>query len=88
MAYQKKYIGTARDPAKNAFAVTPDDDTELQVGRAIFIGTTGDLTVIMANDDTDTPITFKNIASGILLPIEVRYVMATNTTATDIVVVQ
>lgn len=89
MAYVPKQIGTARDPAKLAFAVTPSDTDAIQVGRAIYVGTGGgDLTVVMANDLTNTPVTFKNVNSGSLLPLEVRFVMSTATTVSDIVVVQ
>jgi len=89
MAYVPKQLGTQRDPAKTAFAVTPSDTDEIQVGRAVYVGTGGgDLTVVMANDLTNTPITFANVNSGSLLPLEVRMVMSTGTSVSDIVVVQ
>ena len=87
MTYIKKYLGTPRDPGKNAFAVTPSDSTELTVGRAIWVGTGGDLAVQMANDEDADTVIFKNVSDGVLLPFEVRKVLSTGTTASDIVVV-
>lgn len=85
MSYVKKNIGTARDPAKSAFSVSPSDSTELTVGRAIWVGTGGNLAVQMANDSSS--VTFVNVPSGVLLPFEVLKVLSTGTTASDIVVV-
>ncbi len=88
MSYIPKNIGTARDPAKNAFAITPNDTNEIQVGRALYIGSGGNINVVMANDLTNTPVLFKNVPDGTLLPLEVRIVLDTLTTAQSIVSVQ
>ena len=67
-----------------AQAVTPSDATPLADGtRGLYIGGAGDVTVIMAQDGK-TPITFKAVPVGTLLPIAVNFVMATGTTATNI----
>ncbi len=66
--------------AHGAVAVTPSDATELGVTRALFIGTAGDLAVIMADGQS---VTFLNIANATLLPIQVQKVLAA-TSATNI----
>lgn len=70
-------------PASHAAAITPSDDADLTFAtRAIYVGTTGDLTVIL-RDDT-APVTLKSAAVG-YHPIQARRVMATDTTATNLV---
>lgn len=75
-------------PALNAVEVTPDDDTDLQPSaRALWIGGTGDLTVIMAGErDDNVTVTFSGIADGTWMPVQVRRVMEA-TSASDIVAV-
>lgn len=68
--------------AHSASAVTPSDSTELPCTRALYIGTTGNVAVVMADDQTT--VTFSNVPVGIL-PVQVTKVMSTNTTASDIV---
>ncbi len=73
-------------PARGAFAVTPSDTANLAAyAKSLYIGVTGDVTVVPMNAaaDTDT-VLFKAVPVGIL-PVQVRRVMATGTTATDIV---
>ena len=77
-------------PAHNGTAITPNDSTDLVTNtRAIFIGTTGNLSVILASDQSNsgagTAVVFKNLASGSTLNIRARRINATLTTATDIV---
>lgn len=70
-------------PARAAEVVSPDDSTDLtNVSRALWVGTGGDLVVIMQNGDT---VTFANVPNGSLLPIAVSRVKSTLTTADDIV---
>ena len=68
--------------AHSAAAVTPSDSTVLPVTRALYIGTTGNVAVVMADDENT--VTFSNVPVGIL-PIQVTKVMSTNTTASTIV---
>ncbi len=71
-------------PARAAAAVTPNDDTDLAGGcRGLYVGTGGDLALILAEDSA--AVTFKNAISGTVLPLCVKRVKATGTTATDIV---
>jgi hypothetical protein len=74
--------GSVSAPAKHAFAVTPSDSTDLaQETRALYVGSSGNLAVIMASGET---VTFAGVAAGSLLPIRVDRVKATGTTASDI----
>lgn len=70
------------DPAYGGVAVTPSDSTSLSGVRALYVGVAGDVAVTMKG--SSTAVTFKAVPVGIL-PIQVSKVMATNTTATDIV---
>lgn len=69
-------------PAGRFAAVTPSDGVDLaQVSRALFVGVAGDLAVIGAGGDT---VTFAHAPVG-YHPIRVARVLATGTTATNIV---
>ena len=86
-------IPTQVSPAKvaaayqNAKAITPTDNTQIGPFAALYIGGFGDVTVVMRNGDGNggvTPVTFKAVPAGTLLPIAVQGVNATNTNATNI----
>ncbi|MEM6475490.1 MAG: hypothetical protein AAF687_04925 [Pseudomonadota bacterium] len=71
-------------PAKSAFAVTPDDSADLPVAvKALFIGTGGDL--VLRAVDSDADVTLANLPDGSILPVRVRAIRATGSTATNIV---
>lgn len=70
-------------PAISGFAVTPDDAAPLpEMSRAIYVGGTGDLCVIMSSGDE---LVFTAVAAGSWLPIRAAAVKATGTTATGLV---
>lgn len=75
-------------PAANAEAITPAD-TDLTFGltRAIYVGVGGDLAVRMADDKGDTDVVFTGVVSGSVLPLRVKQIRTTDTTATDIVAI-
>jgi len=80
----KSHQTALTSPARNGFSVVPDDGTDLTVNcRSLFIGGAGDVSAILVGDSS--PVTFKNIPLGSILPISVKRVAATLTTATDIV---
>lgn len=71
-------------PLSRAIAITPADDLVLPfVTRALWIGVAGDLTVLCQN--MTYPTTFSNMYVG-WHPLVVTKVMATGTTADDIVI--
>lgn len=71
-------------PANGAVAIVPADGADLTISpsRALFVGTAGNVNVDTAQGDT---VLFKNVPAGSILPVSVRRVRSTNTTAADIV---
>ena len=71
-------------PAGNAKAVTPSDSVDLaDLPRELYVGVTGTVVLEMAaNGET---VTLLAVAAGSRLPYVARKVLATGTTATDIV---
>lgn len=64
-------------------AVTPHNSTNLPAGvRGVYVGTGGNMVAV---DLDDNAVTFSNIVGGTLLPLQVKRVNSTNTTASDIV---
>ena len=69
-------------PAQDAVSVTPNDTTDLDITtRALYIGTSGDVTVHMKGQSTS--VTFKAVPVGVL-SIRVDRVLLAGTTAADI----
>lgn len=70
------------DPPANAFAITPNDSTDLdRATRAICVGASGNVQLTTVSGDTVTI----NVAAGMPFPIRAARIWATNTTATGIV---
>lgn len=66
-------------PASHAFAITPDDATDLvEVTRALYVGSAGNLTVTALSGAT---LTFSNVPAGSIMPLRVSRVRAGGTTA-------
>lgn len=75
---------TAGGPANRLFAVVPSDTADLPfVTTGLYVGNGGDIAV--KDRSTGSTIVFKNVPAGSGLPIRVARVLATSTTATDIV---
>lgn len=73
-------------PATSAAAVTPSDGVDLtSIPRALYVGVSGDITVDM--EETGSTILFKAVPVGIL-PIRVKRIRATGTTATNILALE
>lgn len=74
-------------PTKSFGAVTPNDTTYLSTVGQLYVGTLGDLNVLLEeNDDSNDSAdgtTYKNVQGN--FPRNVKKVFATGTTATDIV---
>ncbi len=69
------------ESAIGAAAVTPSDSAEIKPTRAVYIGGDGNLRVDMASGDT---VTFSGLVAGSVLPVQVKKVYSTSTTATNI----
>ena len=71
-------------PAEKAVAVTTSDTLPLAIpARALYVGVAGNVAVIPIGQTTS--ITFVGVQAGTILPISARLVLATGTTATNIV---
>lgn len=84
-------------PARRAIATTPSDTLDVTdptgdnapcYAKALWIGVGGNIAVVTAADNTNsgqgTAVTFQNVPIG-WFPVQVRRVMVTNTTASQIV---
>lgn len=67
----------------DALAVTTSDSVDLSKGktRGLYVGVGGDVVAVIDGN----AITFKNVATGAILPVQCTRVNATSTTATNIV---
>lgn len=71
--------------SRQGVAVTTSDTVDLQPGcRGLFVGTTGNVAVNGLSTGAAS-VTYKNVPSGSVLPIQVSRVLATGTTASDII---
>lgn len=69
-------------PWLHAFAITPATTTFTNASRGIFVGTGGNVNLVTAGGET---VLFTNVPNGTLLPVVTKGVLATSTTASDIV---
>lgn len=87
-------IRSDSDPCNRGFVVTPSDSVDLPFpGSKIYVGTTGDVAVILmpSNKKVGVPpvtvtgdtVTFTAVPVG-FMPVLVQRVLATGTTATNI----
>lgn len=70
-------------------AVTPDDASDLPNAgrvRGIYVGVSGDVSVIMTGDASETTKVIPALAAGIWHPMCIKRVRSTDTTATGILV--
>ena len=71
-------------PATRGVAVAPHDVNALSdIPKALFVGVGGDVVARGIADSAD--VTFRNLASGSVLPFRAKFVRATGTTASAIV---
>lgn len=67
--------------AHGAVAVTASDSTVIPVTRSLYVGTTGNINVRMADGQT---VLFSSVPVGVF-PVQVDQVLSTSTTASNIV---
>lgn len=76
--------GDVTAPARRAEAVTPSDSNDLPfTTRALYIGSDGN--IVLDAYQGDTSVTFAAVKAGTILPVMVKRVRSTGTTATGIV---
>ena len=74
-------------PARFAKATTKSDSVGIDfeskgdATRALYVGSSGDVSVEMAGDMLDPTVVFVSVLSGTILPIEITRVNSTLTTA-------
>ena len=77
------YAGSLDDPASLCRNVEPSDSVALsEVSRAIYVGGAGDLRLIDASGNT---VTFRGVVGGSIVPVRTHTILASGTTATDLV---
>ena len=70
-------------PARDAIIITPDDANDLPAPtRAIYVGTGESLSVQMVSGQI---VRFDNVVAGIVYPFRIARVLATETTATELI---
>jgi len=75
----------AGGPARRAVAVTPSDTVDLTAyAKALYVGAAGNVRVLTVGAEDGDAVTFANHPVG-WLPVQARRVLATGTTATQIV---
>lgn len=82
----KNKHGVDTDPTASSggfSAVTPSDATLLDMTRGLYVGGAGAVAVLGWDDSV--AVTFAAVPAGTILPVRVKKVMSTNTTATNIV---
>ena len=75
---------TEWSPATSSASVTPNDNDELAfLTRALYVGVGGNVKVKLRDDST--AVIFVGVAEGSVLPLQVKQVFDTDTTATNII---
>ncbi len=70
--------------ASQSFSIIPSDTDELEyVTRMLYVGSAGDISCLLTADESIT--IFKNIPAGTVLPLRVRKIFNSGTTASQIV---
>jgi hypothetical protein len=78
MSFYSNCGGAAQD-------ITPSDTTELSAVSVIYVGVTGNIALVTANGDE---VTLQNAQAGSVIPVRVKKVKATGTTATGLIALQ
>lgn len=79
-------VADSTTPARAAFAITPADGSDLGFKtRGIYSGSGGTIVCTLLDMKDGTSVTFSNVPAGVILPLRVKRVYSTNTTATGLV---
>jgi hypothetical protein len=79
----KTHARSLTSPPEDAMMIVPgtSDDTLPHTPRAIYVGETGDVALLMLSGAT---VRLANVPAGTFLPLRVRQVLSAGTTASDI----
>jgi hypothetical protein len=66
----------------SAGTITPSDSVNLPTPSVVYVGTSGNVAVTTPQGDQ---VTFSNVPSGSVLPVQVLRVRATGTTASNLI---
>lgn len=69
----------------DAAAVTPNDSVDLAEPSVIYVGGFGTTGAVKVTTAQGTDVTFLGVPAGFVIPVQVRRVWSTGTTATNIV---
>ncbi|WP_288935042.1 hypothetical protein [uncultured Sphingomonas sp.] len=77
------------DPGERAAIIVPSDTVDLlETPKAIYVGTGGDIAMIGDNEAIGAPpVVWRNVPPGAVVPFRPRRVMATGTTASDMIAI-
>ena len=80
----KTHARSLTSPPEDAVAITPSDTAGAMpyVTRALYVGVAGDIALLMQGGAT---VVLRGVPSGSFLPLRVRQVLASGTTADGIV---
>lgn len=84
------YFDNISDPGTRSAAIVPSDTADLpDVGpKGIYVGARGDVTMVGVGAPIGAaPDTWKDVAAGSLIPFRARRVMATGTTAANLLAI-
>ena len=81
----QRYADTVSAPARHVVPLAPSDVVDLAgTSKGIYVGAGGDVTLVAVDAPAGAGgVTFRNLPSGSLLPVRARRVLATGTTAAD-----
>lgn len=80
---QKNLVNTYEMPSDHLEAIIPDDNNDLAyVTRGIYIGSIGNIRI---QPENGSPVTFVGLVPGIILPVRATRVLATGTTASNLI---
>jgi hypothetical protein len=72
------------DPSGDPFAAVLSDTVDFdRIAKALYVGAGGNITLLA--EDSDTAVTFSAVPSGYILPVRVRRILVTGTTASNII---
>lgn len=81
----KKKQSLPGEPPRNGVTITPGSSLPFPT-QQVFVGTAGDLEVVLANQEDTDSVLLKNIANGTMLYISIKKVLdTTENTASDLV---